>query len=227
MEVHAMMKHTRTWWALALPALLLAGLTWGDVAQAQKDDRFDGPGGMSAPAEPREESKDDRWKDGGDRKGKSSRMHRAHGRHGRMGAMRGRGRDVMAQLDLNDRQKEQIQTIKDAQQRRMIPIRASLEEAGLDLRDLMRADNPNQGRIDAAIDRLADLRADAHKERVKSMLQIRDVLTDEQKKKLKDARGGRGWMRGMGMDMDGDDDGRGRGAGSRGATRSGGSSTAS
>jgi Spy/CpxP family protein refolding chaperone len=115
-----------------------------------------------------------------------------------------------------------------ARRRRMIPLPASLQEAGLDLRDLMRAENPNQSRIDAAIDRMADLRADAHKARVKSMLEVRNVLTDAQRKKLKDARGGRGWMRGMGVEMDGDDDdGHARGAGSRGATRSGGSSTAS
>ena len=179
-----MKRHPMQWWKLAAPALLLAGFTWSGVAAAQEkgDDKWDGPGGMSAPADP---------KDG--KEGKKE------GRRGRQGAMRRHHRgDMMAQLDLSDRQKEQIRGIRQAQERRMIPLHADLKTAGLDLRELMQAERPNQARIDAAIDKLADLRADAHKERVKSMLAIRDVLTDEQRKKLKEAHGGRGFGMGMG-----------------------------
>ena len=197
-----MKRHPMQWWKLAAPALLLAGITWSGVAAAQKkgDDRFDGPGGMSAPADPKDE-----------KEGKKE------GRRGRHGAMRRHHGDMMAELDLSDRQKEQIRGIRQAQERRMIPLNADLKTAGLDLRELMQAERPNQARIDAAIDKLADLRADAHKERVKSMLAIRDVLTDEQRKKLKEARGGRGFgMRGMhrmgmGMGMHGSMHGAGDG----------------
>lgn len=184
------------WWKLAAPALLVAGLAWSGLAAAQKnDDKWNGPGGMSAPADP---------------DAKQAKKKGRAGRQGRMG-MRGAHRDVMAQLDLSDRQKEQMRTIRQAQERRMIPLRADLEEAGLDLRELLQAENPNQSRIDAAIDRLADLRGDAQKERVKSMLAMRDVLTDSQRKKLQEMRGGRGFgfggmrgMRGMGRHHGGD-----------------------
>ena len=121
-----MKRHPLKWWKLAAPALLLAGLAWSGAAQAQKDDRFDGPGGMSAPSDP-----DDHMKDGGDRHGKSHGMRAHHGRQGRKGAMRRHRMDVMAQLDLSDRQKEQVKGIRQAQERRMIPLHASLQEAGL------------------------------------------------------------------------------------------------
>ena len=204
-----MKRSPMRWWKLA-PALLLAGMTWSGVAAADDgrgdglEDEFDGPGGFSAPADP----------DRSDRSDRKSRMNRDHhgdrggmhgmrgmrggkGRHGRMGAgMRGHRQDVMARLDLSDRQKEQIQGIRQENQRRMIPINARLQEARLDLRQLMQADSPNQARIDAAIDRMADLRAEAHKARLATHLEIRSVLTEEQRKKLREQGHGRGdWMR--------------------------------
>lgn len=200
-----MKRNPIKWWKLA-PALLLAGMTWSGLAAAGDDQdgrkgtgEFDGPGGLSAPADP-------------DRR--SPGMRRG-----------GRG-DRMAKLNLTDRQKEQIRTIRQQQQRRMIPLRARLQEANLDLRQLLRADRPSQARIDAAIDHVAELRADAHKARVASMLEIRGLLTDAQRKQLREqrgsmrgwgGRGGRGGMRHDGGGMRHDNSGA---AKVRGASRS-------
>ena len=186
-----MTRNPMKWWKLA-PALLLAGMTWSGLAAADDDkgDRkgmgeFDGPGGMSAPADP-------------DRRGERMRGGKRGAQHGMRrggGGMRGGRGDRMARLNLSERQKEQIRTIREQQQRRMIPLKARLQEANLDLRQLLRAERPSQARIDAAIDQVAELRADAHKARVASMLEIRGLLTDAQKKQLGEQRGR---MRGMG-----------------------------
>jgi Spy/CpxP family protein refolding chaperone len=198
---------------LLVPALLVAGFAGAgaDAAQAQDDPRFDGPGGLSAPAPPKEE----RRMDGrGDR-----RMREHHGRmgaegkrggHGRMGmkghmgrggrgGMRGGHAAMMEKLNLSDRQKEQMKSLHEAQQRRMIPIRSGLEEAQLDLQKLMRADAPSRSQIDATIDRMAKLRADAQKARVATMLEAHTLLTPEQRKQMKELHGGMGrGLRGFG-----------------------------
>jgi Spy/CpxP family protein refolding chaperone len=205
-----MKRSPMKWWKLA-PALLLAGMTWSGFAAAGDDNdgrkgkgEFDGPGGMSAPADP--DRRSDRMERGGKR-GERHGMRRGgagmrggKGQHGRMGrGMRGGRGDMMARLNLTDRQKEQIKTIREQQQRRMIPLNARLQEANLDLRQLLQADRPNQARIDAAIDQVAGLRADAHKARVASMLEIKGLLTDAQKKQLREQRGSmRGWGGGGG-----------------------------
>src|SRR5688572_4158382 len=206
-----MKRSTMRGWRLVSAALLLAGTVWTGAARA---DEFDGPGGLSGPSDVRS----DRW-ERGERRQKGERGQRGearmrggkrgdlHGmRHGMRGRHGGKGRmgrggmhgplgdrgDFMAKLDLSARQKEQIQGIRQEQKHRMIQMRADIQRASLDLREMMRAENPSQSRIDAAIDRLAGLRADAHKARVATHLQVRSLLTDEQRKKLKDQTIGRG-----------------------------------
>ena len=188
-----MNRRTMNPWLL-VPALLIAGSIGIAPAHAQGD--FDGPGGLSgpAPAHPR---------------AKAERGERRMGMRGGHGAM-------MEKLNLSDRQKEQMAGIHKAQQRRMIPIRAAMAEAGLDLRKLMRADSPNKAQLDAAIDRMAKLRADAQKARVATLMEARAILTPEQRKTM---QGMHGMMGGRGMH--GDMGGRG-GHGGRGGMHGGG-----
>ncbi len=115
--------------------------------------------------------------------------------HGGMrGGMRGRHAGMMEKLNLSDRQKDQMADLRDTQERKMIGIKSGLAEARLDMRKLMRADNPSQSQIDATIDRTAKLRADAAKARVATRLAMRGLLTDAQKKTMDEMR--RGKMRG-------------------------------
>lgn len=177
---------------------------------------FRGPGGLSGPA-PRHDA---RMRGDGDGRRVERRilvrrggrgmagMHgRMQGRHGMPGGMKGKAglRGMMrrhhagmaAGLDLSDRQKEQMADLHEAHQRRMIATRSGLAEARLDLRKLMRAESPDRAKIDATIDRMAKLRADAQKSRVATRLEAQKVLTPEQRKKMKDARGGMGGHGGM------------------------------
>jgi len=117
------------------------------------------------------------------------------GMHGGMG---GRHAEMMEKLKLTPQQKEKMADLRDAQQRKMIGIRGGLAEARLDMRKLMRADVPSQAQIDATIDRMAKLRADAQKSRIATHLAMRGLLTDSQRKTMDEMRGG---MRGMGGGM--------------------------
>ena len=129
---------------------------------------------------------------------------------------KGPGREMMMrELGLSDAQRDKMADIRDRQQRKGIQARADIALAELDLRKLMRAENPDGRAIDAQIDRLAALRAGLHKARVAAMLERRAVLTPEQRKKLREMgppgrmREGMGGMReGMrGMREDGEERG--------------------
>lgn len=131
------------------------------------------------------------------------------GIHGRMGARRA---EMMEKLNLTAKQKDQMADLRDAQDRKMIGIKSGLAEARLDMKKLMRADSPSQAQIDATIDRMAKLRADAAKSRVATRLAMRGLLTDTQQKTMDEMRGGK--MRGAAGAPRG---GGGAGSGKRGA----------
>lgn len=69
----------------------------------------------------------------------------------------------------------------------MIDRRAEMEKARLDLDNLMR-DEARQGEVDAAIDRLARVRADMEKSRYAHRQQCLTILTEEQQAKLEQLR---------------------------------------
>jgi Spy/CpxP family protein refolding chaperone len=180
----------------------------GGPLLAQRDGAFDGPGGFSAPA-PREREGRRMKGEAGERRHERMRG-MGHGRmggmHGKQG-MRGRHGAMSEKLNLTDRQKEQMADVHEKAQRQMIPIRSGLAEARLDLRKLMRDESPNQAQIDAAIDRMAKLRADAQKAHVAARLEARSLLTPEQRKQMKGARGmmGHGMRGKMGGKMGGEE----------------------
>ena len=110
----------------------------------------------------------------------------------RRGAMMHRGMrprmmmGAFARLDLTDAQKKQLAEVHEKQQRKAIQSRADLDLAQLDLRKAMRAETPNTATINAQIDKLSKLRADAQKSRVAAFLEARALLTPEQQKQLRE-----------------------------------------
>jgi Spy/CpxP family protein refolding chaperone len=112
---------------------------------------------------------------------------------GMHGGMRGRMRGGFAALDLTPAQKTKLADLRDAQQRKAIPIEADLKLARLDMAKLLRADRPDTHALDAQIDRTANLRASLMKVRVNGLVEMRSILTDAQRTKLRDMRmGGHG-----------------------------------
>jgi Spy/CpxP family protein refolding chaperone len=94
----------------------------------------------------------------------------------------------LKELGLTEQQRDRIEAIHDTQRRGGIELRKDLELAQLDMQKLMRADAPDRRAIETHIDRIAGLRAQLHKARVNTMLDVRSVLTPQQRQKLEQLR---------------------------------------
>ena len=94
-------------------------------------------------------------------------------------------------LDLTGTQKDKLRDIGGDLERKEIRLRADMETAGLDLRDLMRSDSPSASAVDSKIETLTQLRGEMMKAGARAVLDARKVLTSDQRKKLEDLRPGR------------------------------------
>jgi len=101
------------------------------------------------------------------------------------------GGRLAERLDLTGTQKDKLRDIGGDLERKEIQLRANLETAGLDLRDLMRSDSPSASAVDAKIENLSQLRGELMKANARAVLDARKVLTSDQRKKLADMRPGR------------------------------------
>jgi Spy/CpxP family protein refolding chaperone len=97
---------------------------------------------------------------------------------------------MAAELDLTDAQREKMRDIADRQKRQSIKARADMDIARMDLRELMREDEAELPKINAQIDKISKMRADMEKSNAGMRIEMRSVLTPEQKQKLKEARRG-------------------------------------
>lgn len=132
--------------------------------------------------------------------------------HG-MGMGRGMGMGMRQnwadQLDLTDAQKDQMRELRFKHQKEMIKQRADLRVARLELQELIRSD-ADRGTINSKIDEIGKLETSMEKARVANRLDMRSILTPEQREKIKDRpmmgrgmRGDGGGPRGMRNDCDG------------------------
>jgi len=108
---------------------------------------------------------------------------------------------LVAELKLTDEQRKVFDGILLAHREKLIDLRASLEKAELALEPLMRDDQPNETKILAQIDKVAQARAALEKANAGFLLAIRGKLTPEQWKLLQADRanrraGGAGEQRG-------------------------------
>ena len=98
-----------------------------------------------------------------------------------MGA--GCGPMMLRGLDLTADQQKKVAIIHEKQARLMVQAQADVRIAEMDMQALMRAETPDQAKIDAQIDKLAQLRAGIQKSRTATLLEVRALLTPEQLKK--------------------------------------------
>jgi len=122
---------------------------------------------------------------------------------------RGRRRgELMDALDLSNDQKNELQRIRNEYQPRFMEQREALFEARQTLRNMMVDDNASNSDLRQQHDKILSLRDEMGNLRFESMLEMREVLTPEQREdfaELMDERRGN-WGRGR----------RGRGPGFRG-----------
>jgi Spy/CpxP family protein refolding chaperone len=92
---------------------------------------------------------------------------------------------VRQALNLTDSQVAQLRTISVNAEKASVETRAKLQVNRIELRELMRADNPDQGAIMAKMDEANTLQGTMQKQRVQALLSARGVLNADQLKKIK------------------------------------------
>ncbi len=91
---------------------------------------------------------------------------------------------MLKALDLTAEQQKKVDAIHEKQARVMVQAQADIRIAEMDMQQLVRAETPDKAKIDAQIDKLAQLKAGMQKSRTATLLEIRGLLTPEQQKKF-------------------------------------------
>jgi periplasmic protein CpxP/Spy len=108
---------------------------------------------------------------------------------GRPGGPRG-GDDtrLIESLDLTSEQIVLLKKDKIVKRKKSIKLRAELETLQIDMAEVSMANNPDLQKVDKIANAMGNIRGQMIALRVRSVIYLRSILTDEQKKKM-DARG--------------------------------------
>jgi len=126
-----------------------------------------------------------------------------------MNSWEGRGPRLMAMLEndrvksalgLTDEQSGKVRQIMVESRKSAVKTRADVQVRGIELRELLRADQPNRDAVLRKVQEISDLRGQMMRQRVESLLAAKSVLTPEQQEKIRafmsERRGRRGAWRG-------------------------------
>ena len=104
-----------------------------------------------------------------------------------------RGMRSMAALELTDDQKEKMSGLRSAHQKAMVDLRAAHQKARIDLGEIRKEDNPSASDIQTKVDAVTAAQGKIMSREIQHNMDIKNLLTDEQKEKLGEMRrGGRG-----------------------------------
>ena len=92
--------------------------------------------------------------------------------------------DMAQKLSLTDDQKRRMDDIFQQHRLKLIDLQASLEKEEISLEPLVGADQPDDAKVFAQIDRVAQARAELEKANSRMLWQVRRVLTPDQWKQL-------------------------------------------
>ncbi|MGO8790087.1 MAG: Spy/CpxP family protein refolding chaperone [Terriglobia bacterium] len=109
---------------------------------------------------------------------------------------------VRQYLGLTDEQIARLHKIGIDQEKASVQARADLELRHIELRELLKADNPDHDAIMQKLDEVNSLRGKMQKQQVETLLTARSVLTPEQVKKIKTFMENRGGGPGRGPMME-------------------------
>lgn len=91
----------------------------------------------------------------------------------------------MEKLNLTDEQKKDVEKIHFDAEKQTIAQKAKVETAGIELRQLLKADAPDKSAIEKKISDIADLRVQMHITKINSWFAINKLLTPDQQKTWK------------------------------------------
>ena len=100
------------------------------------------------------------------------------------------GLPAVQKLDLTAEQRKTIDDIFQQHRLRLIDLDAALQKEELILEPLVNADQPDDAKVTAQIDRVAQARAELEKANSRMLWQVRRVLTPEQWKQLQSQQSG-------------------------------------
>jgi Spy/CpxP family protein refolding chaperone len=95
---------------------------------------------------------------------------------------------VKENLKLSDMQIEKLEKISLTGRKEMIRLKADMEILGLELNPLMEAKKFDRAAVEGVMSKIEVIRTKMSKVRTKMLLDMREVLTQDQYKKLKDFR---------------------------------------
>jgi Spy/CpxP family protein refolding chaperone len=96
--------------------------------------------------------------------------------------------EMADKLGVTAEQKKKMDDIFQQHRLKLIDLNASLQKAEAILEPLVAADQPDESKIVAQIDRVAQARAELEKANARMLLGIRQILTPDQWKKLQEER---------------------------------------
>jgi len=96
--------------------------------------------------------------------------------------------ETIEKLKLTDEQRKAMDGILQEHRIKLIDVRAGLEKVELELEPLMKADQPDEAKIIAQIDRVAQSRAELEKANARFLLALRSKISAEQWKQLQELR---------------------------------------
>jgi len=94
--------------------------------------------------------------------------------------------DFLTKLNLTDAQKDKIKALRDEHQKKMIDLRAQLQKDMLSLKEVKQNENASRKDILAAVENVNKSKEAISLSRTNHLLDVREVLTPEQRKSFKD-----------------------------------------
>ncbi len=92
------------------------------------------------------------------------------------------GRGIMQKLNLTDSQKKDVEKLNSELAKQRVDQQARIKTAAIDLRELMRADQPDKGAIEKKIGEIANLQAQNRMLGVDHWFAVNKLLTPDQQK---------------------------------------------
>jgi Spy/CpxP family protein refolding chaperone len=91
-------------------------------------------------------------------------------------------------LGLDDATVAKIRVVVDGSRKRNEKIRRKLDDAHHEMGNLLSADSPDETTVMKQVEKIGALEVEEHKNRLRAMLEIRQMLTPEQRRKLIEIR---------------------------------------
>jgi Spy/CpxP family protein refolding chaperone len=91
---------------------------------------------------------------------------------------------VKTELGLSDEQSQRLRQIVVDTEKSSIKTRADLAVRGIELRELLRSNNPDRNAVMSKVQEISNLRGEMMKQHVGALLAAKAVLTPEQQKKI-------------------------------------------